>query len=70
MYSEKQYETEKLMMSKQERYNQERFEKIIDILILYKQANPTKDVYLNEETVNKVIGWFQNNMSSILENIN
>ena len=69
MYSEQQYETEKLMMSKQERYNQERFEKLIELLILYKQSNPSKDVYLNEDTINKVIRWFQNNMSSVLENM-
>ena len=30
---------------------QEQFEHIIDLLILYKQLNPNKDVYLNEKSL-------------------
>ena len=30
-----------------ESLTQEQFEHILDILILYKQVNPNKDVYLN-----------------------
>ncbi len=31
--------------------NQQQFEHILDILILYKQLNPNKDVYLNENSI-------------------
>ena len=34
-----------------ENINQEQFEHIIDILIVYKQFNPKKDVYLSENSV-------------------
>ena len=41
MYTKEQYLLEKSIMGKQERMIQERFEKIIEIIILYKQENPT-----------------------------
>ena len=34
-----------------ENIEQSKFEHIIDILILYKQLNPKKDVYLSEKSV-------------------
>ena len=55
MYSDKQYEQEKNMMSKQERMIQERFEQLINILILYKQENKEKDVFLSEKCVNEAV---------------
>ena len=30
--------------------NQKQFEYVLDVLIMYKQLNPNKDVYLNEST--------------------
>ena len=69
MYTEQQYENEKLMMSKQERLIQLRFEKMIDLLIMYKQSNPTKDVYLSEKCINDAVKWFQKNMSGVFESI-
>ncbi len=47
--------------------NQEQFEHIINILILYKQMNPKKDVYLNENSIKEAIH-FMNNMKSNLFN--
>jgi hypothetical protein len=38
-----------------ENLNQEQFEHILDILILYKQVNPNKNVYLNEKCVKDAI---------------
>ena len=38
-----------------ENLSQEQFEQIIDIVILYKQANPKKKVYLNEKCIKEAI---------------
>ena len=38
-----------------ENIDQNKFEHIIDMLILYKQLNPTKDVYLSEKSVKDAI---------------
>ena len=38
-----------------ENLTQEQFEHILDILILYKQVNPDKNVYLNEKCVKDAI---------------
>ena len=38
-----------------ENLNQEQFEHILDILILYKQVNPNKNVYLNEKCVKEAL---------------
>ena len=38
-----------------ENLSQEQFEQIIDIVILYKQANPKKNVYLNEKCIKEAI---------------
>ena len=39
MYTKEDYLMEKSLMSKQEKMIQEKFERMIDILILYKQTN-------------------------------
>ena len=36
-----------------------RFEQIIDILILYKQAHPKEDVYLTEKFSKEAVKWYQ-----------
>jgi len=38
-----------------ENLTQEQFEHILDILILYKQVNPDKNVYLNEKCAKDAI---------------
>ena len=38
-----------------ENLTQEQFEHILDILILYKQVNPKKDIYLNEKCAKDAI---------------
>tara|TARA_B100000029_G_C17192208_1_gene821084 strand:+ start:134 stop:310 length:177 start_codon:yes stop_codon:yes gene_type:complete len=38
-----------------ENISQEQFEHIINLLILYKQLNPNKDVYLSESSVKNAI---------------
>ncbi len=70
MYSDKHYQNEKNMMSKQERMNQERFEQLINILIIYKQENQTEDVYLSEKCINQAIKYYQTKMSPMLNNLN
>tara|TARA_B110000046_G_C12645501_1_gene254454 strand:+ start:102 stop:314 length:213 start_codon:yes stop_codon:yes gene_type:complete len=70
MYTKEDYLNEKNSMSKQERMIQERFERLIDILILYKQSNPGKDIYLSEKHINEAICWFQNNLSSLVDGFN
>jgi hypothetical protein len=69
MYTKEQYLLEKSMMGKQERMIQERFEKIIEIIILYKQENPTKDVFLSDECMADSVKWFQKNMGNLIQKI-
>ena len=69
MYSDKQYETDKNMMSKQERMIQERFEQLINILIFYKQENNEKDIYLSEKSINDAVKYYQTKMSPMLNNL-
>jgi hypothetical protein len=40
-----------------ENLNQEQFEHIIDIMILYKQAHPKKNVYLNEKCLKEALNF-------------
>ena len=43
-----------------ERLSQAQFEHIIDVLILYKQLQPKRDVYLNERSIKEAF-YFMNN---------
>ena len=52
---------EKQSMSKQELIQQNRFEQLINIMIMYKQQNPNIDVYLTEKNITKAIKWYQSN---------
>lgn len=67
MYSKEDYLAEKNMMSKEERMIQERFEQLIEVLILYKQSNSEKDVFLSEKSISDALQWFQGNLSSLME---
>jgi len=69
MYTEQQYENEKNMMSKRDRQLQERFEYLINILIMYKQENRDKDVYLTEKCANEAVKYYQEKMSPLLNNL-
>jgi hypothetical protein len=69
MYTKEQYLLEKSMMTKQERMIQERFEKMIEILILYKQENQNKDVFLSDKCVAEAVNWFQKNMGDLIQKI-
>ena len=68
MYTEQQYELEKLMMTKQERMLQIRFEKHIDILVSYKMQPPQKDVYLSEKCIAEAVGWYMKQLKEIQSN--
>ena len=57
---------EKQSMSKQELIQQNRFEQLINIMIMYKQQNPKIDVYLTEKNITKAIKWYQSNFTSML----
>lgn len=69
MYTKEQYLLEKSMMTKHERMIQERFEKMIEILILYKQENKNKDIFLSDKCVSEAINWFQKNMGDLIQKI-
>ena len=58
MYTKEDYLVEKNTMTKQERMVQERFEQIINILILYKQENRDKTIYLSEKCMGEAISWY------------
>ena len=61
-----QLELEKKSMTKQELIQQNRFEQLINIMIMYKQQNPNIDVYLTEKNITKAIKWYQSNFTSML----
>ena len=70
MYTDQDYQSEKNMMSKQERMVQDRLEQMINILIFYKQEYKDFDVYLSEKCVNDAVNFYQKKMSPILNNLN
>ena len=59
-------EIEKRSMSKKDLIQQNRFEQLINIMIMYKQQNPNIDVYLTEKNITKAIKWYQSNFTSML----
>tara|TARA_Y100000590_G_scaffold470621_1_gene667033 strand:- start:4925 stop:5122 length:198 start_codon:yes stop_codon:yes gene_type:complete len=52
-------------MNKYEELNQTRFEHMLNLLIVYKQENKEKDVYLSEHSIKEALQWFQKNISSL-----
>lgn len=69
MYTKEMYLAEKNALSKYERSIQERFEQLIEVLILYKQSNPMVDVSLSDNSINEAIKWFQSNLSNVINTI-
>ena len=69
MYTKEDYLVEKNAMSKQERMIQERFEQLINVLIMFKQEHRDKDVSLSEKSINEALKWFQGNVSSLMESV-
>jgi hypothetical protein len=69
MFTKEDYLAEKNEMPKQERMIQERFEQLIEVLVMYKQEHREKDVYLSEKSINEALKWFQGNVSSLMESI-
>ena len=70
MYTKEDYLAEKNAMSKQERMNQERFEQLINVLIMFKQEHRDTEVYLSEKSINEALKWFQGNVSTLMESMN
>ncbi len=64
------YLAEKNSLSKYERSIQERFEQLIEVLILYKQSDPQLEVTLSEKSINEAVNWFQGNLSEIMNSFN
>lgn len=46
-----------------------RFQQTIELLILYKKQNPSKDVYLSEKSITEALKWYQDYMNSLGQNI-
>ena len=69
MYSKEDYLAEKNMMSKEERMIQERFEQLINVLIMFKQEHKDKDVFLSEKSINESLKWFQGNVSTLMDSM-
>jgi hypothetical protein len=69
MYTDEDYQSEKKMMSKEEKMIQERFEQMINIIILYKQENREKDVFLTEKCINDAVKYYQRTLSPLLNNL-
>ena len=69
MYTEQQYENEKKYDVKKRSSTSRRFEYLINILIMYKQENRDKDVYLTEKCANEAVKYYQEKMSPLLNNL-
>ena len=69
MYTKEDDLAEKNAMGKQERMIQERFEQLINVLIMFKQEHRDKDVSLSEKSINEALKWFQGNVSSLIESV-
>jgi len=69
MFTKEDYLAEKNAMSKYERSIQERFEQLIEVLVMYKQEHREKDVSLSDKSINEAIQWFQGNLSSLMESM-
>ena len=50
-----------------EKIPQEQFEHIIDLLIMYKQMNRNKEVYLNENSIKEAILYIKKNSEKLSE---
>ena len=48
---------------------QPQFEHIIDLLIMYKQINPNKEVYLNENSIKEAILYIKKNSEKLSEKL-
>ena len=70
MYTKEDYLSEKNAMPKQERMVQERFEQLINVLIMFKQEHRDKNVYISEKSINEALKWFQGNVSTLMESMN
>lgn len=46
-----------------------KFEHTIELLIMYKQQNPSHDVYLSEKCISKALKWYQEYMNEFGKNI-
>ena len=62
------YTAEERMIQYNDEYSsmtkiQKKFESTIELLVLYKQSNPKKEVYLSEEYINKALQWFNENLN-------
>ena len=52
-----------------ENLTQEQFDHIIDILILFKQTNPKKEVYLNEKSIKEAFHFMQTHGKEFAEQL-
>ena len=48
---------------------QEQFERILTLLISYKQQNPKKDVYLTDRCVKEAVKWYSSNFKEIMSEV-
>ena len=57
-------------MNKQKHHEQQlqkQFEQQLELLIIYKQSNQNKDVYLTETSLNDAMKWYNETFSKIKE---
>ena len=53
----------------QQQIPQEQFDRIITLLITYKQQNPTKDVFLSEKSIHEAVQWYTSTFKNMMEHI-
>ena len=48
---------------------QMKFEQTLELLILYKEQNPVKNVYLSEKSISEALKWYQGYLNVLGQNI-
>ena len=69
MFTKEDYLIEKNAMSKYDRSIQERFEQLIEVLVMYKQEHREINVTLSDKSIKEALQWFQGNISELMGSI-
>jgi hypothetical protein len=55
----------KTTMKMKQSMNQEQFSYMIELLVIYKQMNPKKEVYITETGMKEAVQWYQKSMANM-----
>ena len=53
----------------QQQIPQEQFERILTLLITYKQQNTSKDVFLSEQSIHEAVQWYTTTFKNMMDHV-